>query len=196
MLNGFLGCENHPILTLYEPEFYSHGSLQQRGPEKIPEGFRQRTSPCLAYRWRHLPSCCRPTSGVPLSCLEAEGTMADHRKSQGQPWSGRPRKTIARVDRFIVCQALTSRSITARCIRRWVRVATNINISNQTARKRLHQAQLHSGIPDKRPKHTAAHKRTRRAFSPQHSRWTRVQWAGVLFSDESRFPLSHSDKGR
>ena len=101
-----------------------------------------------------------------------------------RPWSGRPRKTDARVERFIVRHALTSRSTTARCIRGWVWVATNISISNQTARKRLHQAQLHSRIPTKLPKHAAAHKRTRRAFSAQYPPWTRVQLVGVLFSDE------------
>ena len=115
---------------------------------------------------------------------------------KNRPRSGRPKTTDARADRFIVRQALTSRSTTARRIRGQVQVATNINISNQTVRKRLHQAQLHSRIPVKRPKHTAAHKRARRAFSVQHSRWTRVQWAGVLFCDESRFTLSHSDKRR
>ncbi|KAK7110617.1 hypothetical protein V1264_014458 [Littorina saxatilis] len=113
---------------------------------------------------------------------------------QDRPRSGRPKKTDARADRYIVRQALTSRTITAERIRGQLRVATNIQVSTQTIRNRLHNVRLRSRVPAKKPKLTPVHKRARRDWSARHSRWTRHQWATVLFSDESRFNLMHPDK--
>ena len=40
---------------------------------------------------------------------------------------------------------------------------------------------------------TARHRAVRLQFAQRHFRWGRQQWARVLFSDESRFNLSHHD---
>ena len=40
---------------------------------------------------------------------------------------------------------------------------------------------------------TARHRATRLQWAQRHFRWGRDQWARVVFSDESRFNLSHHD---
>ena len=40
---------------------------------------------------------------------------------------------------------------------------------------------------------TARHRAARLQWAKRHFRWGRQQWARVLFSDESRFNLSHHD---
>ena len=40
---------------------------------------------------------------------------------------------------------------------------------------------------------TALHRAARSQLAQQHFRWGQQQWAQVLFSDESRFNLSHHD---
>ena len=42
---------------------------------------------------------------------------------------------------------------------------------------------------------TASHRAARLQWAQRHFRWGRQQWARVLFSDESRFNLSHHDGG-
>ncbi|KAK7098565.1 hypothetical protein V1264_002829 [Littorina saxatilis] len=78
-------------------------------------------------------------------------------------------------------------------IRGQLRVATNTNVSTKTIRKRLHEVGLRSRRPAVRPRLTAAHRQARLAFCHNHARWTRQQWADVLFSDESPFNLHHHD---
>jgi len=112
---------------------------------------------------------------------------------EDRPRPGRPKKTTAREDRLITRRAQAVRTSTANRIRRQLRAATNTNVSGQTVRNRLHAAQYHARRPAKRAKLTLAHKRARRAWCTRHVRFTRQQWAQVLFSDESRFCLEHND---
>lgn len=107
--------------------------------------------------------------------------------------SGRPRVTNAREDRILHRAAVRARFVTASNLRRDLRAAANVNISEQTVRRRLHEFGLRSRVPAVRPRLTQAHKVARLDFCRRHERWTRQQWANVLFSDESRFSLVHND---
>ena len=117
----------------------------------------------------------------------ATGRVQERRRS------GRPKKTNPREDRLIERQALQTRTASSSIIRRHVRVAANINISQQTIRNRLHGFNLRSRRPAVRPRLTPAHRAARRAFCRRHVTWTRHQWSQVLFSDESRFTMNHND---
>ena len=117
----------------------------------------------------------------------ATGSVQERRRS------GRPKKTNPREDRLIERQALQTRTASSSIIRRHVRVAANIYISQQTIRNRLHGFNLRSRRPAVRPRLTPAHRAARRAFCRRHVRWTRHQWSQVLFSDESRFTMNHKD---
>ena len=115
-------------------------------------------------------------------------------RTQEQPRSGRPRITTPREDRYIERQALQDRTATANNIRRRLRDATHTVVSDQTIRNRLHNANLRARRAAIRPRLNDAHRAARREWCTQHVRWTREQWAQVLFTDESRFCLDPTDR--
>jgi len=65
--------------------------------------------------------------------------------------SGRPRLTTRRQDHFVVLSSLRSRTATANTLRGQLRAASNITVSDQTIRNRLHEANLRSRRPAVRP---------------------------------------------
>ena len=107
--------------------------------------------------------------------------------------SGRPRLTTRRQDHFVVLSSLRSRTATANTLRGQLRAASNITVSDQTIRNRLHEANLRSRRPAVRPPLTPAHRAARLAWARRHLAWTRQQWSRVLFTDESRFTMSFND---
>ena len=133
------------------------------------------------------------STGIHLGHCQTDSTLHSHWEGPGttQIWS--TEKTNPREDRLIERQALQTRTASSSIIRRHVRVAANINISQQTIRNRLHGFNLRSRRPAVRPRLTPAHRAARRAFCRRHVRWTRHQWSQVLFSDESRFTMNHND---
>ena len=111
------------------------------------------------------------------------GGVADRRRP------GRPRVTNPQTDRFITLTHLPSRFQTT------TSSARQCGISKQTVMRRLRQArQL---IRPRRPYVgqvlTARYRAARLQWAHRHFLWGRQQWARVLFSDESRFNLSHHD---
>jgi len=115
---------------------------------------------------------------------------------QDRPRSGRPKKTTNREDRYITRQAIQNRWAPSSFIRQQLRAYSNVNVSLQTIRNRLHAANIRSYRPAVRRRLTPDHRRQRRAFCRRHGRWNRRQWAQVLFSDESRFCLFSNDGRR
>lgn len=107
--------------------------------------------------------------------------------------SGRPRATTQRQDRFIAVSAVRNRTVTANQLRTQLLTATNINVSVQTIRNRLHEVHIRSRRPAIRTPLTVEHRAARLAWCRHHVTWTREQWAKVLFSDESRFTMSFND---
>ncbi|KAJ8370082.1 hypothetical protein SKAU_G00101100 [Synaphobranchus kaupii] len=107
--------------------------------------------------------------------------------------SGRPLATSHTDDRFIVNSALRNRMMNATQLQAHLREVRGTQVSRQTIRNRLHQRGLRARRPARVPDHTTRHRRHRLAWAREHLRWTRDQWASVLFSDESRFTLSRND---
>ena len=104
---------------------------------------------------------------------------------------GRPSVTNPRTDRFIMLTHLRRRFQTA------TSSARQYGIGKQTVLRRLRQAR--QPIRPRRPYMyvgqvlTARHRAACLQWVQRHFRWGRQQWARVLFSDESRFNLSHHD---
>ena len=117
--------------------------------------------------------------------FQQTGGVADRRKP------GRPRVTNPRTDRLITLTHLRRR------FQRATSYARQYSISKQTVLRRLRQAR--QPIRPRRPYvgHvlTARHRAARLQWAQRHFRWGRQQWARVLFSDESKFNLSHHDGG-
>ena len=98
--------------------------------------------------------------------FQQTGGVADRRRPS------RPRVTNTRTDRFITLTHLRRRFQTA------TSSARQNSISKHTVLRRLRQP-------------PATH--SAKEWAQRHFRWGRQQWALVLFSDESRFNLSHHD---
>ena len=104
---------------------------------------------------------------------------------------GRPRVTDPPTDRFIRLTHIRRRFQTA------TSSARQYGISKQTVLRRLRQARqpIRPITPYVGQVLTAHHRAARLQWAQRHFRWGRQQWARVLFSDESRFNLSHHDGG-
>ena len=110
---------------------------------------------------------------------------------QDRPRPGRPRVTTRRQDRLFLLSTLRERTTTARTLRSHLIQTSNVNISESTVRRRLREFGLSSRAPAVRVPLNQRHRQVRMAFCRRHQRWTRQQWGRVLFTDESRFTLSH-----
>jgi hypothetical protein len=67
-------------------------------------------------------------------------------------------------------------------------------ISANTVRRRLAEHDLRPRIPARGPQLTVVRRRVRLLFAQNHVDWELDQWRLVMFSDESRFCLDHSDR--
>ena len=106
-----------------------------------------------------------------------------------RPRSSRPRLTTAADDRCIVLQYLRNKRLTAAATRR------QYSIHPQTVRSRLRQNvqtirayRLYFGQIL-----TRRHRTARRDWCRRHLHFRRADWDLILFSDECRFNLGHSD---
>ena len=130
---------------------------------------------------------CHKNTIIPLrQRFQQTGGVADRRKP------GRPRVTNPPTDRFIRLTHFQSRFQTAT-----TSAKKQYGISKQTVLRRLRQAR--QPIRPRRPYVgqvlTARQRAARLQWAQRHFRLGRQQWARVLFSDESRFNLSHHDGG-
>ena len=117
--------------------------------------------------------------------FQQTGGVADRRRP------GRPRVTNLRTDRFIKLTHLRRRFQTA------TSSARQYGISKRTVLRRLRQAR--QPIRPRKPYVgqvlTARHRDAHLQRAQRNFRWGQQQWTRVLFSDESRFNLSHHDDG-
>ena len=115
--------------------------------------------------------------------FQQTGGVVDRRRP------GRPRVTNPRMDRFITLTHLRRRFQTA------TSSARQYGICKQTVL--CHLGQARQPIWPRRPYVgqvlTARHRAAHLQCAQQHFCWGRQQLAPVLFSDESRFNLSHHD---
>ena len=130
------------------------------------------------------PFCCHRNTIIRFRQRFLQtGGVADRRRP------GRPRVTNPRTDRFITLTHPRRRFQTA------TSSARQYGISKQTVLRRLRQARqpIRPRRPYVRQVLTARHRAARLQRAQRHFRRGRQQWARVLFSDESRFNLSHHD---
>ena len=116
---------------------------------------------------------------------QQSGNTRDRRRS------GRPRVTSLRQDTYIRVTHLHNRLQTAALTARSIPGLRNI--SPRTVRNRLRERNIPPRRPAIRLVLQRRHRVARLAWCRAHFRFTRRDWARILFSDESRFHLDSSD---
>ncbi|CAG2198640.1 unnamed protein product [Mytilus edulis] len=117
--------------------------------------------------------------------FQGTGSTAD------RPRSGRPRVTTIADDRFIRIRHLRDRFMPPRAS---TGVVQGRRISAQTVRRRLRSFNLRPRRAYRRPTLTQRHRHERLRWCHARLRWRlNNEWSNILFSDESRFTLQHSD---
>ncbi|KAK7114313.1 hypothetical protein V1264_000391 [Littorina saxatilis] len=109
--------------------------------------------------------------------------------------SGRPRVTTQRQDRQILRHHLRNRFHTANEFETARNTVGNHQgpISGQTIRRRLAERDLQNCRPARGPVLTQRHRMARQQWAQDHINWNWRQWRNILFTDESRFCISHVD---
>lgn len=109
--------------------------------------------------------------------------------------AGRIRVTTPREDRFLQNTARREPTLTAMEMVQRLQQEHQLLVSDQTARRRLHEANLHSRRPIRVPALRRGNRGRRLLWAQEHVLWDNEQWSTVLFTDESRFGF-HPDSRR
>ena len=110
-----------------------------------------------------------------------------------RPRSGRPPVTTPEQDWHIRLTHLRQRRRPATVTARETRGRHNARISGQTVRNRLRRFGLQARRPYRGPILNQQRRATRLQWVTQRLQWRAREWGRVLFTDESRFCLSHGD---
>ena len=119
--------------------------------------------------------------------VQATGATRD------RPRSSRPPVTTPDQDRHIRLTHLRQRTRAATVTAREVMGRHNARILAQTVRNRLRRFGLRARRPYRGPILTQQRRATRLQWVTQRLGWRAREWGRVLFTDESRFCLSHGD---
>ena len=117
----------------------------------------------------------------------ATGSVDDLRRSP------RGRVTTRQQDRHMFLSHLRNRDLTATDTAKRTMGLHNRAVSDQLVRNRLRSMGLRVRRPYVGTVLTDRHRQLRLQWARRHLRYTRADWARVLFTDESKFNLQRSD---
>ena len=119
---------------------------------------------------------------IPHSTVSAFLNRYTDRESYNNlPHTGRPRKTTLSDDHYLVRSAESN----TRQPLKQLRLDTNLDVSEQTNRRRLKEVGIAKHKAVKRPLLTAKHIAARLKWAHEHVNWSLEQWQSVIWSDES-----------
>ena len=110
-----------------------------------------------------------------------------------RPRTGRPRVTTQRQDRHIFHHHVRDRFQTANETGRNTLGNHQRPISGHTVQRRLAERDLENWRPARVPVLTRRHRLARLQWARNHANWNWRQWRTILFTDESRYCVSHVD---
>ena len=115
----------------------------------------------------------------------------EYTRRQGQ---GRSGMTTPWQDRFLVLLSRRNRMNTARALEIDFRRATDVHLTDQTVRNRLHDDGMRARQPVRGQILTAKHRVQRLKFAREHQNWQLRHSRPALFTDESGFTVSTNDR--
>jgi transposase len=119
---------------------------------------------------------------IPHSTVSAFlNRLAKRNTHENLPRPGAPRKTSLSDDRYLVRSAQSN----TRQPLAQLRVETNIDISEQTIRRRLKEAGIRKWRAVNRPLLSQKHAKQRLKWTQEHRSWSLEQWRKVIWSDET-----------
>lgn len=109
------------------------------------------------------------------------------------PRSGRPKKTTPTTDRYIHKQILKNRRLSAVSVAKDLKESRLADVSAQTVRRRIHDIKLFGRVARKKPFICKRNQKKRLDFAKKYMNKPPAFWKNVLWSDESKKNLLHSD---
>lgn len=109
------------------------------------------------------------------------------------PRSGRRKCTTPRQDRLIVKHMDGNPRMSVPKLRDNLKINYQVDVSNQTIRRRLKKAGYNGRRPCKKPLLSKRNIHRRLEWAKAHVNWTVHQWKSVLWSDETKINLFGSD---
>ncbi|KAJ8886115.1 hypothetical protein PR048_012324 [Dryococelus australis] len=129
-----------------------------------------------------------------LSCRDILARAGHAAKTVMLDRSDEPRKvTTAWNDHHFVRMTVRDRTASSTVLARHWSTATNVDLSASTVRRRLLRGGLAARLPLRRLPLSSNRKHLRRQWSRERRLWY-GEWQNVVFSDGSRFNLSHRDR--
>lgn len=116
------------------------------------------------------------------------------RSNKNRSGRGRTRKTSKRDNSHILLISKADRFKTASDIRAKINQTLAEPISLNTVKRRLRENGLVGRIAAKKTLLRSVNKQKRLKFAKEHKNWSIAQWKLVLWSDESKFQLSGSNR--
>ena len=115
--------------------------------------------------------------------------------SSQRPRSGRPPKTIPKIDRLIHRQSERNRKLTAVDISGILSEHYGIHLTPRTVRYKLAKFGLQGRVARKKPYISETNRRKRLQWAKEHVDWSEADWEKVLWTDESKF-MKNGSEGR
>ena len=113
-------------------------------------------------------------------------------RTQRRTGTGPRSVTTARDDRHLVRKAVTDHAASSTVLSQRWSIATGLNLSASTVRRRLLRDGLVARMPLRWLPLSRDHQRLRLQWERERCHW-RAEWRNVVFSDESRFNMFYND---
>lgn len=110
------------------------------------------------------------------------------------PRSGRPKVISASDKRYLKLCALRDRRKTVPILTEEFNTSRKFPVSHSACRRSLLSWNLRGSVAARKPLLSARNIKKRLAFARHHVKWSKKQWAKVLFTDESKFELFGSKR--